>query len=396
VVENAMSGQKHGVYMDYQASTPLDLRVFAAMRPFFESTMGLGNPHAVDHAYGWDADAAISRARDQVASLIGSDSDEVIFTSGATEANNLALLGAARAAASSRREIIVSAIEHKCVLAVARALVDEGFTLHVVPVTPDGVVDLDALARLIGSNTALVSVMAVNNETGVVQPVARIGELCRSAGALFHSDAAQALAVARIDVDSWNVDFLSLSSHKAYGPKGIGALYVRRQRRLQLRPIMFGGGQEDGLRPGTLPTPLCVGFGAACQILASEREAEIKRTHRLRDRLLEQLRAEIPDLEVNGTLIDRHPGNLNVRVPGIEAELLLAAARSKLAAATGSACASGTTEPSHVLTAMGLSGAQAAESIRLSFGRLTREEDVNAAALTFAKAVKELRKSGQL
>lgn len=391
-----MSERAHGVYMDYQASTPLDPRVFAAMRAYFEGAAGLGNPHAADHAYGWDADAAIERARNQIASLIGADSDEVIFTSGATEANNLALLGAARAALPARREIVVSAIEHKCVLAVGRALVDEGFALRVAPVRPDGMIDVDELARLIGRNTAIVSVMAVNNETGVTQPIAQVGKLCRAAGALLHSDAAQALAVEPIEVDSWNVDLLSLSAHKAYGPKGIGALYVRRERRSQMRPIMFGGGQEDGLRPGTLATPLCVGFGAACQILSGERETEIERTRRLRDRLLDQLRADLPDLEVNGTLISRHPGNLNIRVPGIEAELLLAAARPKLAAATGSACTSGTTEPSHVLIAMGLSGAQAAESVRLSLGRLTRDEDVDAAASALAAAAKEVRESGQL
>lgn len=391
-----MSERAHGVYMDYQASTPLDPRVFAAMRAYFEGAAGLGNPHAADHAYGWDADAAINRARNQIASLIGADSDEVIFTSGATEANNLALLGAARAALPARREIVVSAIEHKCVLAVGRALVDEGFALRVAPVRPDGMIDVDELARLIGRNTAIVSVMAVNNETGVTQPIAQVGKLCRAAGALLHSDAAQALAVEPIEVDSWNVDLLSLSAHKAYGPKGIGALYVRRERRSQMQPIMFGGGQEDGLRPGTLATPLCVGFGAACQILSDERETEIERTRRLRDRLLDQLRADLPDLEVNGTLISRHPGNLNIRVPGIEAELLLAAARPKLAAATGSACTSGTTEPSHVLIAMGLSGAQAAESVRLSLGRLTRDEDVDAAASALAAAAKEVRESGQL
>ena len=391
-----MSGETHGVYMDYQASNPLDPRVLAAMRPYFEGAAGLGNPHAADHAYGWDADAAINRARDQIASLIGADSDEVIFTSGATEANNLALLGAARAAAPSRREIIVSAIEHKCVLATGRALADEGFTIRVAPVVPDGATDLQALARMIGPETAIVSVMAVNNETGVVQPAAQIGELCRTAGALFHSDAAQALAVEHIDVHGWNVDFLSLSAHKAYGPKGVGALYVRRARRPQIRPIMFGGGQEDGLRPGSLPTPLCVGFGAACQILSDEREVESARIARLRDRLLKQLRAALPDLQVNGTLMERHPGNLNIRVPGIEAELLLAAARPNLAAATGSACTSGTTEPSHVLTAMGLSSVEAIESVRLSLGRMTREEDVDAAVSALAAAAEQVRERGQM
>lgn len=386
-----MSKAAHGVYMDYQASTPLDPRVFAAMRPHLDGPQMLGNPHATDHAYGWDADAAISEARALIARAIGADADEIVFTSGATEANNLALLGAARASAPERREIIVSAIEHKCVLAATRSLAEEGFRIHVIPVDAAGVVDLGALAARISPSTAIVSVMAVNNETGVAQPIAAIGELCRAAGVLLHSDAAQALAVMHLDVDQSNVDMLSLSAHKTYGPKGIGALYVRRDRRDRIRPIMFGGGQEDGLRPGTLPTPLCVGFGAACALVSETRPQEARRVAALRDKLLDRLSATLPDLRVNGAMAGRHPGNLNIRIPGIDAELLLAAARPRLAAATGSACTSGLTEPSHVLTAMGLSASEASESIRLSLGRFTDEADVQEAASALIRAVEEIR-----
>lgn len=384
----------HGVYMDYQASTPLDPRVFERMRPHFEGPSAFGNPHAADHGYGWDADAAVNKARRQVAALINAGDDEIVFTSGATESNNLALLGGARGAPATRREIVISAVEHKCVLAAARELSDEGYVVRVAPVDGDGVVDLAALAALVGPTTAVVSVMAMNNETGVAQPLAAVGRLCRGAGALFHADGAQALAVDSIDVDALDVDLLSLSAHKAYGPKGIGALYIRRGCRPQLRPIMFGGGQEDGLRPGTLPTPLCVGFGAACEILSKERVDEVLRVGLLRERLLRSLREALPDLVVNGPLLGRHPGNLNVRVPGVDAELLLAAARPALAAATGSACTSGTTEPSHVLTAMGLNAIEAGESVRLSLGRFTREEDVDVAALAFSAAAEEVRQNG--
>ncbi|MEJ6782158.1 cysteine desulfurase family protein [Aminobacter sp. Piv2-1] len=390
-----MSGG-HGVYMDYQASTPLDPRALAAMRPYLEGPGGFGNPHAADHGYGWEADSAVINARTLIAKSIGADTDEIVFTSGATEANNLALLGSARAAAPDRREVIVSAIEHKCVLAAARVLTDHGFCIHLAPVDASGIVDVDALANRITSSVAIVSVMTINNETGVTQPIAAIGELCRSKGVLFHSDAAQALAVSAIDVNACNIDLLSLSAHKSYGPKGIGALYVRRQQRNRIQPIMFGGGQEDGLRPGTLPVPLCVGFGAACALLADAGPDERRRLAALRDRMLDDLLTAIPDLVVNGAMAQRHPGNLNVRVPGVEAELLLAAARPNLAAATGSACTSGLTEPSHVLTAMGLSAAEASESVRLSLGRFTNEADVDVAVSAFARAVEEVRQSGHL
>lgn len=379
----------HGIYMDYQASTPLDPRALAAMMPFL--TGGFGNPHAVDHGYGWEADGAIAQARSQVATLIGADADEIIFTSGATEANNLALLGTASAAPPDRRRIIVSAIEHKCVLAAGRALAGRGYEVVTIPVSPQGLIDLDALGAAIDSRTALVSVMAVNNEIGTVQPMQEIAALCRAAGTLFHSDCAQGIAALEVDVSRWGVDLLSLSAHKAYGPKGIGALYVCREARPRLRPIMYGGGQEEGLRPGTLPTALCVGFGAACTILKQERETENQRIGGLRDRLLEGLKLLTPSFCVNGTMAGRHPGNLNLRFPGAEAEMVLGAARPALAAATSAACTSGTPEPSHVLRALGLSADAAHESIRLSIGRFTTEQEVDEAAHILASAVEQVR-----
>lgn len=385
-----MTEPTHGVYMDYQASTPLDPRVLDAMRPYLEGQGAYGNPHAAEHGYGWDADAAVTKARTQIAHAIGADPDEILFTSGATEANNLALLGAARAASPERREIVVSAIEHKCILAAARALAEDGFHIHIAPVGADGVVDLNSLATMIGPATAIVAIMAINNEVGSSQPLEEISQLCRDAGALLLCDAAQALAVTTLDVNALGVDMMSLSAHKSYGPKGVGALYLRREQRARVRPIMFGGGQEDGLRPGTLPTPLCVGFGSACALLEAEGQPGWQRIADLRDALAAKLRAALPDLVINGSMIDRHAGNLNVRIPGIDAELLLAAARPRLAAATGSACTSGTPEPSHVLMAMGLSATEAAESVRLSLGRFTDTEQVDAAASAFTVAAEQV------
>ncbi|MER9632693.1 cysteine desulfurase family protein [Mesorhizobium sp. M0228] len=383
-----------GVYLDYQASTPLDRRVFEAMEPYL--TGGIGNPHAVDHGYGWQADAAVSLARSKIADLIGADSDEIIFTSGATEANNLALLGAARASPRHRRRVLVSAIEHKCILAAARALDEEGFEVTILPVSSEGIIDVDSLREEIDGATAVVSVMSINNEIGSLQPIATVAALSHAAGALFHTDAAQALAVAGVDVNQSGADLMSLSAHKAYGPKGIGVLYVRREMRSRIRPVLFGGGQEDGLRPGTLPTSLCVGFGRAAEILQQERSNEVARISALRDRLLETLRCRAPDLVLNGPATDRHAGNLNLRFPGVAADLLLAAARPRIAAATGSACTSGTPEPSHVLTAMGISPTAAGESIRLSIGRFTSKPDIDEAVDALAQALEEVRQGPEL
>jgi cysteine desulfurase len=383
-----MHGTKKGIYMDYQATTPADPRVVDAMQPYW-STM-YGNPHSADHAFGWSADAAVETARGHVAALIGADPDEIVFTSGATEANNLAVFGIARASPPARRRIVVSAIEHKCILAAARAAAEEGFELTIVPVGANGIVDPRAVAAVVDDRVALVSVMAVNNEIGTVQPLSEIAALCAAAGAVFHTDAAQALNALPIDVATLGTDLMSLSAHKAYGPKGMGALYVRRCLHLRPKPIIHGGGQEGGLRSGTLPTPLCVGFGEACRILADERDGEVKRIRMLRDRFLAELRKSGPELTVNGDQARRHPGNLNLLFPSIDASLLLQSLHPNVAASTGSACTSGQPEPSHVLRAIGLSPEDANASIRFSIGRFTTEDDVDEAATHVGEACKLL------
>ncbi|WP_017963195.1 cysteine desulfurase family protein [Rhizobium leguminosarum] len=387
-IELSPTTGKLGIYMDYQASTPVDRRVVEAMRPWLEN--GYGNPHANDHAYGWQADNAIEKAREEVAALINADPGEIVFTSGATEANNIAILGTARAAAPDQRRVLVSAIEHKCVLGAAQSLVAQGFQIDVIPVDRNGIIDLGALERMIDDRTALVSVMAVNNEVGTVQPIDEIGELCDSVGVLFHTDAAQALAVRPIDVGTTKIDLLSLSSHKAYGPKGIGALFVRRSVRHRIKPVYFGGGQEDGLRPGTLPTFLCVGLGVGCAILKLERATEVGRLRSLQQLFLSELLNAFPAAVLNGDAVRRHPGNLNFRLPGIEAELLLAAAHPRLAGASGSACTSGVPEPSHVLIAMGQTPSEARGAVRLSYGRFTEPEDIREAVSALEDAVSHI------
>lgn len=372
--------------MDYQASTPEDPRVTAAMVPF--QTRRFGNPHASNHAFGWDADAAIDDARLRIGLTIGAAPNEIVFTSGATESNNLAVIGAARAAPPSRRHILVSAIEHKCVLGAARSLEQEGFKVETIPVDADGVIHPADIAARVDECTALVSVMVVNNEVGTVQPIAEIAAAVHAVGAVFHSDAAQALAVVPIDVLAMGVDLLSLSGHKGYGPKGIGALYVGNHLSPRPQPLFHGGGQEGGLRPGTLPTPLCVGFGMACDIIRAERDAEVERLASLRQELLRLLGAMVPALKVNGR--PGHPGNLNLRFPGVDAFLLLNDLQPSLAASTGSACTSGIPEPSHVLRAMGKTAEEADESIRLSLGRFTTYADVEAAAELISGAVRRL------
>ena len=365
------------IYMDYQSTTPTDPRVVAAMQPYWSEIYG--NPHSADHAFGWDADAAVETARAQIAALIGADPDEIVFTSGATEANNLAVLGIARASPPERRRIVISAIEHKCILGAARAATDEGFEVITAPVNSDGLVDMDVLSDLIDTRVALVAIMAVNNEVGSIQPLRKVADLCANVGAVFHSDAAQALGVLPIDVTTLGVDLMSISAHKVYGPKGVGALYVRRDIRVRPKPILHGGGQEGGLRAGTLPTPLCIGFGEACHILADERELEVERIISMRHKFLENLYDAIPLIEVNGTLSERHPGNLNIRFPTIDASLLLQNLHPFVAASTGSACTSGQPEPSHVLRAMGLSPQDADASVRLSIGRFTTAKDIDRA-----------------
>ncbi len=377
------------IYLDFHATTPCDARVLAAMLPWFAEAYG--NAHSVEHAMGRVAAAAVAEAREAVAALIGAEPREIVFTSGATEANNLAILGAARHAArygdGGRRRVVSVATEHECVLGAVRALADEGFEPVILPVDQDGLLDPAALRAALRVPTLLVSVMSVNNETGVVQDIEALAALTREAGALFHTDAAQ--AAGRIALSVAGIDLLSLSGHKIYGPKGIGALYVRRRPRVRLAPLLHGGGQERGLRPGTLPVPLIVGFGEACRLAATGLAAEATRLAGLRDALLVALRAAMPALRVNGSMTRRVAGNLNVTLPGVEAAALMRALPG-LCLSSGSACSSAELAPSHVLRAMGLSEDEARRSLRVGLGRTTSQRDIARAATAIIDTVATL------
>ncbi|WP_428536769.1 cysteine desulfurase family protein [Rhodopila sp.] len=379
------------VYLDNQATTRCDPRVLQAMLPFFSEHYG--NPHSVEHAMGQTAEAAVETARGELAALLGAEPREIIFTSGATEANNLAIKGAARFAAAmddKRRRVITLATEHKCVLEAVADLAAEGFDPVVLPVRPDGLLDPETLRQALATPTLLVSVMAVNNETGVIQDIAALAPIIKQAGALLHSDLAQAVGKIRLDVTGWKLDLASISGHKIYGPKGVGALYVRRRPRVRLAPLFSGGGQERGLRSGTLPTPLIVGLGEAARLANAEMAQDADRIGRLRADLLDRLRRCIPGLRVNGNDHARIAGNLNLTFPQATAADLMAAL-PQLCVSTGSACSSAAIEPSYVLRALGLSDQQAQRSLRIGIGRFTSaaEIDYAAAALSAAHAVCE-------
>ncbi|HZK90266.1 MAG TPA: aminotransferase class V-fold PLP-dependent enzyme [Stellaceae bacterium] len=391
------------VYLDNQASTPVDPRVLEAMLPYF--TIDYGNPHSESHAYGHRAMAAVDQARGEIASLIHADPREIVFTSGATEANNLAIKGAAHFAREHptgggpqdrpRDHIVTLTTEHKCVLESCAALEREGFSVTYLPVAESGRVDLAALQAALSERTLLVSIMAAHNEIGIIQPLAEIGALCRARGVLFHTDAAQALGKIPLDVEAMKIDLMSLSGHKLYGPKGVGALYVRRRPRVRLVPLIDGGGQERGLRSGTLPTPLCVGFGKACAIARDEMAGEAVRLKGLRERLQAGLAGRVPGLLVNGDLDHRLPGSLNVSVPGTTAPEMIEAC-SSIAISTGSACTSASVEPSYVLRALGLSDARANASIRLGLGRFTTPADIDYAVDAIVAAAARLRHRDQV
>ncbi len=372
------------IYLDYQATTPCDPRALAAMLPYFSDIFG--NPHSAEHSYGRDADTAVEHARSQIAALIGADPREIIFTSGATEANNLAIKGAARFASNgTRRRVITFATEHKCVLQSATDLAADGFDPVILPVGPDGLHNPEALTEALRVPTLLVSCMAVNNETGVMQDITAIGEAARAAGALMHSDLAQAAGRIPIDVTRQNLDLASISAHKLYGPKGIGALYVRRRPRARIAPLFSGGSQERGLRPGTIPTPLAVGFGTACEIAAAGMAEDQARAAILRATFWDHLSAAIPNLTLNARQSAKIAGSLSLRLPQITA-LDLIAACPEIAMSTGSACTSADIAPSHVLTAMGLTPTQAARCLRVCVGRFTSAPDINQAAAALAAA----------
>jgi cysteine desulfurase len=374
------------VYLDNQATTRCDPRVVDAMLPFF--TERYGNPHSVEHKMGQDADAAVEAARAQVAALVGAASNEIIFTSGATESNNIAIKGAARFAArmdKDRRRVVTVATEHKCVLESVTDLAEEGFEPIFLPVGPDGLLDRDSLREVLTTPTLLVSVMAVNNEIGVIQDIPVLAAIAKDAGALFHTDIAQATGKIALDLDRWRVDLASISGHKIYGPKGVGALYVRRRPRVRLHPLFSGGGQERGLRSGTLPAPLIVGLGKACHVAQAEMADEVPRIAGLRTRLLDQLSAALPGIRINGSMESRIPGNLNITFPAVPAAELMARA-PELCVSTGSACSSAEVEPSYVLRALGLTDDEASRTLRFGIGRFTSPADIDYAASVLVAA----------
>jgi cysteine desulfurase len=377
------------LYLDYHATTPVDPRVLSEMLPYF--TERFGNPHSKQHAWGWDARDATEKARAQVAALINASASEIVFTSGATESNNFAIRGAMAACATRGRHAITVATEHKSVLDVCTALGRDGCDVTVLGVKTTGLIDLDELRAAFRPETVLVSVMAANNEIGTLQPMADIGAIAHEHGALLHTDAAQAAGKIPIDVQAMSIDLLSLTGHKFYGPKGCGALFVRRMKpRLALPAQLLGGGQENGLRSGTLNVPGIVGLGRAAELCRLEMPAEASRLGALRDRLLHGLRNRVADVRVNGTLECRLPHNLHVSFPAVEGEKLLMAL-GDLAVSTGSACSSGSQAPSHVLQAIGAATEEAGASIRFGLGRSTQAQDVDFAVERVAAVVNALR-----
>ncbi len=380
------------IYLDYAATTPCDPRVVQAMVPWLYEQFG--NPASRSHGFGWAAEEAVEIAREQVAALIGADPREIVWTSGATESNNLAIKGAAKFHQAKGRHLVTVKTEHKAVLDTMRELEREGFTVSYLDVQEDGLVDLAALEAALRPDTLLVSVMAVNNEIGVIQDIAAIGRLCRSRGTLFHVDAAQATGKMPIDLAELPVDLMSLSAHKTYGPKGIGALYVRRKPRVRIDAMMHGGGHERGMRSGTLPTHQIVGMGEAYRLAREGMGAENERIHALRERLLAGLEG-IPEIRVNGSLERRIPHNLNVSFQFVEGESLLMGMKG-IAVSSGSACTSASLEPSYVLRALGLSDEVAHSSIRFSIGRFTTAAEIDAALAQVRETVARLRELSPL
>ena len=382
------------IYLDMQATTPTDPRVLDAMLPYL--TGSYGNPHSRTHAYGWETDKAIEKAREYVANLIGADSKEIVFTSGATESNNMSLKGVARffGRSGKKKHIITCRTEHKCVLDSARHLQDEGFEVTYLPVQSNGLVDLKELEASIRPDTMLVSIMTVNNEIGVIQPMEEIGQLCRKNKIFFHTDAAQAVGKINVDVNKWNIDLMSISGHKIYGPKGIGACYVRRRPRVRLDPIISGGGQERGLRSGTLAPALVVGFGEACRIAKEEMVYDSARVTKLSQRLLKGLLA-MEHTTQNGDADRHYPGCVNVSFAYVEGESLLMALKD-IALSSGSACTSASLEPSYVLRALGSSDESAHSSIRFGIGRFTTDQEIDYVLKAVSERVHFLRELSPL
>lgn len=383
------------IYLDVQATTPTDPRVLDKMMHFYSGMYG--NPHSSTHSYGWETEKEVERARGYIADVIGADSKEIIFTSGATESNNMAVKGVPRFYKKTKKHIITTQTEHKCVLDSARHMTDEGFEVTYLPVSSEGLINLDDLRKAIRKDTAIVSVMAVNNEIGVIQPLKEIGQICRENKVFFHTDAAQAFGKIPIDVNEMNIDMLSISSHKIYGPKGIGAAYVRRRPRVRLDPIITGGGQERGLRSGTLAPALVAGFGEAARLIKAEMAYDSAYISRLSHKLSSGL-LSIAETQMNGVVSDpskQYPGCVNISFAYIEGESLLMALKD-IALSSGSACTSASLEPSYVLHALGADDALAHSSIRFGIGRFTTEAEIDYVIQAINERVEFLRKMSPL
>ncbi len=379
---------KTPIYMDYHATTPLDPRVLDRMMPYL--TGDFGNAASRSHVFGWKAEEAVEYAREQVAALIGANEKEIVWTSGATESINLALKGVAEFYKDKGDHLITLATEHKATLDSMKRLERQGFRVTVLPVKQDGLVDLAELEAAITDKTILVSILAANNEIGVVQPLAEIGRICRSKGVLFHTDAVQAAGRVPLDVEAMHVDLMSLSAHKMYGPKGVGALYVRRKPRVRISPIIDGGGHERGMRSGTLNVPGIVGMGAAAELAKAEMASEAARTRALRDRLLAGLQQRLDMTYINGSMEHRLPNNLNISFAHVEGEALMMAIKD-VAVSSGSACTSASLEPSYVLRALGVEEELAHTSIRFGLGRFSTEEEVDFVIDLVSEKVSKLR-----
>lgn len=373
------------IYLDYQATTPIDERVLKVMMPFL--TEKFGNPHSVEHRFGWEAEAAVDVARKQVADLIGADEKEIIFTSGATESNNMAIKGIAFAHFSKKNHVITVKSEHECVLASARSLEKMGFDVSYLDIDRDGIINIENLEAAITDKTILVSVMAVNNEIGVIQDLKAIGKICHKYGVIFHTDAAQAVGKIPLDVREMHIDVMSISGHKIYGPKGVGALYLKKG--VSIIPLFDGGGQEMGLRSGTLSPALCVGLGAACALSQVDMDKDFKHISSLSGLLLSKLRAALNSVHLNGSEEKRYPGNLNLTFRGVKSDLLVADLKD-IAISTGSACSSAKHKPSYVLAALGRDKSEIEASVRIGIGRTTTEDEVNYAADYIIKTVQNL------
>lgn len=382
------------IYLDYSSTTPVDPRVAEKMIQCLSPEGNFGNPASRSHVFGWRAEEAVEDARRQVADLINADPREIVWTSGATESDNLAIKGAANFYSKKGRHIVSSRIEHKAVLDTCRQLEREGYEVTYLEPDSDGLITPEMVASVLRDDTTLVSLMHVNNEIGVINDIAAIGELTRARKIIFHVDAAQSAGKIPLDMESMKVDLLSISAHKLYGPKGIGALYVRRKPRVRLEAQMHGGGHERGMRSGTLPTHQIVGLGEACRIAAAEMDGERARVEKLKDRLLSQI-ADLEEVHINGSLEQRVPGILNISFAYVEGESLMMSLKD-LAVSSGSACTSASLEPSYVLRALGLSDELAHSSLRISLGRFTTEAEVDHAVAEIREAVSKLRELSPL